>query len=58
MGSLAAASQRRLAVLLTPLQERIAEIVIGLPEARGFALAGAGGLLVRGLIDRQTRDLD
>jgi hypothetical protein len=44
--------------LLTPLQERIAEIVSGLPEARGFALAGGGGLLVRGLIDRQTRDLD
>jgi len=44
--------------LLTPLQQRIAEIVSGLPEARGFALAGAGGLLVRGLIDRQTRDLD
>lgn len=44
--------------MLTPLQERIAEIVSGLPEARGFALAGAGGLLVRGLIDRQTRDLD
>ena len=44
--------------MLTPLQERIAEIVSGLPDARGFALAGAGGLLVRGLIDRQTRDLD
>lgn len=44
--------------MLTPLQERIAEIVGGLPEARGFALNGAGGLLVRGLIDRQTRDLD
>ena len=44
--------------MLTPLQQRIAEIVSGLPEARGFALAGAGGLLVRGLIDRQTRDLD
>ena len=44
--------------MLTPLQERIAEIVSGLPEARGFALAGGSGLLVRGLIDRQTRDLD
>lgn len=58
MGRLAAASPGRLAALLTPLQERIAEIVNGLPEAQGFALAGAGGLLVRGLIDRQTRDLD
>ena len=44
--------------MLTPLQERIAEIVNGLPEARGFALAGAGGLLARGLIERSTRDLD
>ncbi len=30
----------------------------GLPEAGGFALAGAGGLLVRGLIERPTGDLD
>lgn len=44
--------------MLTPLQTRIAELVAGLPEARSFALAGAGGLLVRGLIDRSTRDLD
>ncbi len=44
--------------MLTPLQERIAEIVSGLPEASGFALAGGSGLLVRGLIDRETRDLD
>ncbi len=44
--------------MLTPFQERIAGIVSELPEARGFALAGAGGLLVRGLIDRPTRDLD
>lgn len=55
---MAGASSRRLTVLLTPFQERIAGIVSGLPEARGFALAGAGGLLVRGLIDRPTRDLD
>ena len=48
----------RLAVLLTPFQDRIAGIVSELPEARGFALAGAGGLVVRGLIDRPTRDLD
>jgi hypothetical protein len=44
--------------VLTPLQELIAGIVSGLPEADGFALAGAGGLLARGLIDRSTRDLD
>jgi hypothetical protein len=44
--------------LLTPLQERLAGIVRELPEAAGFALAGAGGLLVRGLIERPTLDLD
>ncbi|MCP4968709.1 MAG: nucleotidyl transferase AbiEii/AbiGii toxin family protein [bacterium] len=44
--------------MLTPLQQRLAAIVRELPEASGFALAGAGGLLVRGLIERPTRDLD
>jgi hypothetical protein len=44
--------------LLTPLQVQIAEIVNELPESEGFALAGAGALLVHGLIDRATRDLD
>jgi predicted nucleotidyltransferase component of viral defense system len=44
--------------LLTPLQQRIATIVQSLTEARGFALAGAGALVVRGLIDRATLDLD
>jgi hypothetical protein len=44
--------------LLTPLQVRLAGIVTALPKADGFALAGAGGLLVHGLIDRTTRDLD
>lgn len=55
---MAGAPSWRFAVLLTPFQERIAGIVSRLPEARDFALAGAGGLLVRGLIDRPTRDLD
>lgn len=58
MGKLAAASPRCLALLLTPLQERLAGIVSELSEAGGFALAGAGGLLVRGLIERPTLDLD
>ena len=44
--------------MLTPLQERIARLVASLPEAEGFALAGAGALVVHGYIDRQTRDLD
>jgi hypothetical protein len=44
--------------LLTPLQARLAEIITSLPEAREFALAGAGGLVVHGVINRTTRDLD
>lgn len=44
--------------MLTPIQRRIARIVAGLPEAEGFALAGAGALVVHGYIDRPTRDLD
>jgi hypothetical protein len=44
--------------LLTPLQERIANIVRELPEASGFALAGAAALTVQGLIERPTKDLD
>ena len=44
--------------MLTPLQHRIARLVASLPEAEGFALAGAGALVIHGYIDRQTRDLD
>ena len=44
--------------MLSPLQERIAEIVAGLDEAEGFALAGGAALIARGDVRRQTRDLD
>jgi hypothetical protein len=44
--------------VLSPLQERIARIIAGLSEAEDFALAGGGALIVRGDIDRKTRDLD
>jgi hypothetical protein len=44
--------------VLSPLQERIAEIVAGLDEAEGFALAGGAALIARGDVRRQTRDLD
>jgi Nucleotidyl transferase AbiEii toxin, Type IV TA system len=44
--------------VLTPLQERVAEIVAGLEEAREFALAGGAALIARGDVQRQTRDLD
>lgn len=44
--------------MLSPLQQRVAEIIAGLDEARDFALAGGGAMIVRGDIERQTRDLD
>lgn len=44
--------------MLTPLQERIAQIIESLPEASGFAMAGAGALTVQGVIERPTQDLD
>jgi hypothetical protein len=44
--------------VLSPLQERVAEIVAGLDEAEGFALAGGAALIARGDVQRQTRDLD
>lgn len=44
--------------MLSPLQERVAEIVAGLEEADGFALAGGAALIARGDVQRQTRDLD
>ena len=44
--------------MLSPLQQRIATIVAGLPEAEDFALAGGTALIVRGDVDRGTRDLD
>jgi hypothetical protein len=44
--------------VLSPLQEQVAEIVAGLEEAKGFALAGGAALIARGDVQRQTRDLD
>jgi hypothetical protein len=55
---LAGASPRYVSVLLTPLQELVAQVIERLPEASGFAMAGAGALTVHGLIDRPTQDLD
>lgn len=48
----------RLAVVLSPLQERVAAIVSGLPEAAEFALAGGAALITRGDVERQREDLD
>ncbi len=44
--------------MLTPLQERVAEIIANLDEAEGFALAGGAALILRGDVQRETRDLD
>jgi hypothetical protein len=44
--------------MLTPLQLQVAELIAGLEEAGGFGLAGGAALIVRGDIDRRTRDLD
>jgi hypothetical protein len=44
--------------VLSPLQREVARIVASLPESEGFALAGGGALIARGIVDRRTRDLD
>jgi len=44
--------------VLSALQERVAPVVISLPEADGFALAGGAALVASGVVDRATRDLD
>lgn len=44
--------------MLSPLQRRVAFLLAALPEAEGFALAGGGALIARGVIERVTRDLD
>lgn len=44
--------------MLSPLQQQVAEIIAGLEEAEGFALAGGAALIARGDVQRQTRDLD
>ncbi len=43
---------------LTALQERVLAVVAGVDEAASFALAGGGALIVWGVVDRSTRDLD
>lgn len=44
--------------MLSALQQRVAGIIAGLPEAEDFARAGGAALIVHGAIDRSTRDLD
>jgi hypothetical protein len=38
--------------VLTPLQQRLLDIVGRLPEADGFALAGGAALILRGTVAR------
>lgn len=44
--------------MLTPLQRQIREIVASIPDTEDLALAGGGALIVHGIVDRETRDLD
>lgn len=44
--------------MLSDIQQRVARIFANLPEAESFALAGGAELIVRGEVDRLTRDLD
>ena len=43
---------------ITPLQQLVWRVATTLPEARTIALAGSGGLIARGIVDRQSRDVD
>jgi len=44
--------------VLSDLQQRVALLFSDLPEAEPFVLAGGAALIVRGDVDRLTRDLD
>jgi predicted nucleotidyltransferase component of viral defense system len=44
--------------MLTELQRRVARLMSGLVEAESFALAGGAALVVHGIVERATRDLD
>lgn len=43
---------------LNPLQEQIIRTALVLPQARTLALAGGCAVIVHGLVDRTTRDVD
>lgn len=44
--------------MLSPLQERVAAVFFALPESGTFAVAGGSALVLAGLVDRTTKDLD
>jgi Nucleotidyl transferase AbiEii toxin, Type IV TA system len=43
---------------LSEIQLRTATIILALPEAAGFALAGGAALVIHEIVDRGTKDLD
>lgn len=55
---MAATASRCDAVVLSTLQQRVARIIAALPEAAQFALAGGAALVLAGIVERETRDLD
>ncbi len=44
--------------MLSELQQRVAGIVAGLADADDFVLAGGAALILHGMVERSTRDLD
>lgn len=44
--------------MLTPFQREVALIIVDLPQAAGFGLAGGAALILHGEIERKTQDLD
>lgn len=43
---------------LDPMLREVARMVLALPSAAGFALAGGGAMLEHGFVERPTVDLD
>jgi hypothetical protein len=43
---------------LTDLERAVLELFFGLPESRGFVLAGGAALVATGLTERPTKDVD
>lgn len=44
--------------MLDSPQRQVATVFLGLPEAQGFALAGGAALILREVVQRETKDLD
>ena len=58
MGVVAGGTPRPTACVLSPLQRRLASLVVEVPEADGFAIAGGAALILQGQLQRVTTDLD